>query len=420
MYRRSAFLSEDAHSFRRSICFVFFLYWFVLVAWQNMGGAELRGVADTMIKLLLLGYLLWSFFRKSRKIKRNIALLMVLFAFTQLITLYTKETISFYILVTYCFTTLFLLLTYGLGDSFEITQSTLIHFFYCIIAVVLYTIVYTIAVEPEQYATAFGANVGYGSEFHAFFISNNEFAIYCFYGVVAAVLLADMDSRIGILGKHLILLVATVFLMHVVISFSRVNIVCTVAFLILYVTFYKRSKCRKWVWTLVLFCIAGCLISSEIRVFLYEVAFKSGIVSSREELLKTAVDYYTRGSLFAQLFGYGITESRSYLEGRLGLGSVHNGYVQVLLYYGVTGLIWMLAMLGSQLVDSLRMLRKDKFVASFSIGLIFVAAANMVTSTQIVFTSPIDSFFLTAMFVVIPKYIRNAVKNDRFYSKKDI
>lgn len=419
MNNQKELIATEYRSYRKSICFVFFLYWFVLVVWQNIGGAELRSAADTIIKLVLLLYLCWSFFSRSRVVSQNSLVIILLFAGTQLITLFTRETISFYILVTYCFTILFVFMTYGVGRHFEITQRELIQLFYCIIAVVLYTVLYTVIAEPEQYRNAFTSTTGYGSEFHAFFASNHEFAMYCFFGTAAAVLLVDMDHRLGGFGRVLLLAIATVFLLHIVLSFSRVTMICAVGFLLTYVILNKRSLCKKWVYLLVILGIIAYLLSEPLQTFLYEVAFKAGNVSSREILMEKALAYYRGGSLFQQLFGFGITESRAHITEEATFGSVHNGYMQVLLYYGVTGLLWMAAILISQLVAGIKFLRKDKLIAAISIALTLVAAANMVTSTQLIFTSPIDCFFITAMFIVVPKYMRNAADNNRFYQKTD-
>lgn len=415
MNNQKELIATEYRSYRKSICFVFFLYWFVLVVWQNIGGAELRSAADTIIKLVLLLYLCWSFFSRSRVVSQNSLVIILLFAGTQLITLFTRETISFYILVTYCFTILFVFMTYGVGRHFEITQRELIQLFYCIIAVVLYTVLYTVIAEPEQYRNAFTSTTGYGSEFHAFFASNHEFAMYCFFGTAAAVLLVDMDHRLGGFGRVLLLAIATVFLLHIVLSFSRVTMICAAGFLLAYVIFNKHSWNRKWVYLLAFAGVAAYLSSKELQTFLYEVAFKSGDVSSREVLMEEALAYYRGGSLFQQLFGFGITDSRAYLSENAVYGSVHNGYMQVLLYYGVTGLVWMMAILASQLLEGIRFLRKDKLVAAISIAFALVVAADMVASTQLIFTSPIDCFFITAMFIVVPKYMRNAVENGRFY-----
>lgn len=415
MNYKKDFIATEYRSYRKSICFVFFLYWFVLVVWQNIGGAELRSAADTIIKLVLLLYLCWSFFSRSRVVNQNSLAVILLFAGTQLITLFTRETISFYTLVTYGFMILFVFMTYGIGRHFEITQRELIQLFYCIIAVVMYTVLYTIIAEPEQYRNAFTSTTGYGSEFHAFFASNHEFAMYCFFGTAAAVLLVDMDRRLGGFGRVLLLAIATVFLLHIVLSFSRVTMICAAGFLLAYVIFNKRSWNRKWVYLLAFAGVAAYLLSKELQTFLYEVAFKSGDVSSREVLLEEALAYYRGGTLFQQLFGFGITDSRAYLLENAVYGSVHNGYMQVLLYYGVTGLVWMVAILASQLLEGIRFLRKDKLVAAISIAFVLVVAADMVASTQLVFTSPIDCFFITAMFIVVPKYMRNAVENGRFY-----
>ena len=410
---KSNFLEREIkRPFSKTICFMFFVYWFVLVVWQNLGGAGLRGAADTIVKCVLLLLLCWAFFSRSTKVKPGNLLWILLFTATQMVTFVVAERISFYIVVTYFYTPLFLLLTYGVGNAFEIDKNELITFFRLIIAVVLYTILYTLIADIGQYRTALSATNGYGNEFHSFFVSNNEFAMYCFFGMVAVVLL--MDSRIKAKGRVCLQLIATTFLVHVVLSFSRVTMVCSLLFLLAYVMFYRKTKSRKWITMIFAVLIGVWLCSEEIRRFLFEVAFKSADVESRETLGVAAMEFYSRGSWLEKFFGFGIHKSRTYLEETATYGSVHNGYIQVLLYYGIVGLAWMVGMLVSQIVAGFRIIRTNKFAAALSIGLVCVAAANMVTSTQIIFTSPIDSFFVTAMFIVVPKYVQNAAKNNEF------
>jgi len=116
-----------------------------------------------------------------------------------------------------------------------------------------------------------------------------------------------------------------------------------------------------------------------------------------------------------KVFGYGYAETRAHFVTSLDHGSVHNAYLQVLLYYGLVGCVSMVLFVLTQVITSIRFLRVDRFVGTVSLALVLCAAAMMVTNTAILFTSPIDSFFLTMFFIWVPKYVRNCVRQNEFY-----
>lgn len=57
---------------KKSVCFTFGLYWLILVLWQNVGSALLRGTADTLLKLILLVFLTIRFFSRGKTIRKKI------------------------------------------------------------------------------------------------------------------------------------------------------------------------------------------------------------------------------------------------------------------------------------------------------------------------------------------------------------
>ncbi len=120
------------------------------------------------------------------------------------------------------------------------------------------------------------------------------------------------------------------------------------------------------------------------------------------------------GSVFEKIFGHGVTEIQLHFEKHLSHDSVQNAYLQTLLYFGLIGCFAMIFFILSQVVDSVRFLKTDRFAGAFSLSLVLSAAAMMFTNTAIIFTSAIDSFFLTAFFILVPKYIRNSVQKESF------
>ena len=82
---------------------------------------------------------------------------------------------------------------------------------------------------------------------------------------------------------------------------------------------------------------------------------------------------------------------------------------------GAVGLLFLLSFLTSQIWESICFIKRDRFLGSVSLGLVLMAMLMMFTNTPIVFTSPIDSYFLTIFMFVVPKYVRNAISKNRFY-----
>lgn len=83
--------------------------------------------------------------------------------------------------------------------------------------------------------------------------------------------------------------------------------------------------------------------------------------------------------------------------------------LQVLIYYGVVGLAFMIGFIVCRLISSTKLMKASRFLGALNVALTVTCALLMLTNTAIVFNSPIDSFFLTAFTIVIPKYIENAV-----------
>ena len=86
-----------------------------------------------------------------------------------------------------------------------------------------------------------------------------------------------------------------------------------------------------------------------LRTFFYSIVFKGNASASRDVLFSMALDYYDEGNLVEKLWGQGITESRQFFERETSHGSVHNAYLQILLYFGVVVVIFIIALFVCQL-----------------------------------------------------------------------
>ena len=152
------------------------------------------------------------------------------------------------------------------------------------------------------------------------------------------------------------------------------------------------------------------VITPEIREFIYEIVLKGNNLGSRETLFGSAIEYYKNGTIREKIFGFGINRPRTYFTELFGHGSIHNAYLQILLYFGASGLISLLIFLCVQMTNCFLVIKKDRFMGSVMLAILVMAIAMMFTNTSIMFMSSIDSYFLTVFSVVIPKYVKNSIK----------
>ena len=203
--------------------------------------------------------------------------------------------------------------------------------------------------------------------------------------------------------------VLVVFALNLILTFSRTAMAGMAVFLLLFIITGKGGL-RRWVLTILFLLSLVILLSPSVSEFVFRIILKKNNLAGRDVLFDAGLRYYRDGMFMNRTFGFGIQGTR------IGFGnrSVHNAYLQILLYYGAVGLAFLLAFLVSQLWKSIKMIRKDRFWGAVSLGLTGMAMLMMFTNTQIIFTSPIDCYFMTMYMFVVPKYVGNAVRKDKF------
>ena len=99
--------------------------------------------------------------------------------------------------------------------------------------------------------------------------------------------------------------------------------------------------------------------------------------------------------------------------------SVHNAYLQTMLYFGTIPLCIMACFLVSQLVANVKLAMQNRTLGVLFVGLTLSCSSMMLTNTAVLFSSPIDSFFLTVFTILVPMYVRNAVKKQGFVDSEE-
>lgn len=391
---------------------MFIVYWGILVLWQNVSNAELRGTADLFIKIGLLAYFVIFYLAKGKTLNTK-ALAVMALGGSLLITAGSESQLPLSSLVAYLYPILILLMVYGVGDKLQINRSQLVAFCNCVIGITLYAAVYALIFCWDQFAGALSVEKSYGNELSSFFVSNHEYGMYLVAAIISCIVCLRLCPNLRRLGRNMYIAAIVVCAINLILTFSRTSLLGMGVFLLVYFGLESRKN-RKWLVFLVVLIVALLNVFPALSDFTYKIVLKENQSAGRDELFAYGIKYFENGTAFQKIFGHGITELELHFEKYMDHGKVHNAYLQTLLYFGLIGCIAMISFVLSQVVASVRLLKTDRFAGALSLSLVLSAAAMMFTNTAIIFTSAIDSFFLTAFFIIVPKYIRNSVCQNHF------
>jgi len=398
--------------FRKSVAFLLVFYWAVLVAWQNISSAEARSSVDVVIKVGLLAYFSWFYLRRGRLVSGKILWVLLLAVFL-LVTAFSETEFPLSNVIAYGYPVIFLTMVYGLGDRYEITRKQLLGFCNWVIGIVLYACIYAFIFCQDQFIGILAVSQAYGNELTSFFLSSHEYGMYLACAMVSCGLCLKYNNQMTRIRKAFYIVVLAVFDLNLVLTFSRTSMAGLAVFLLVFILTEKGRL--KW-WILGMLLVLGIIIlsSPELSDYVYRIVLKENNMANRDNLISGGIRYYQAGSLLEKMFGYGIYDTRIYFEYYLRNGSVHNAYLQVLLYYGAAGFCFLIVFLLTQIAVAVKMIRVDRFFGSVRLGLVGMALLMMFTNTAIIFTSPIDSYFMTVYMFVVPKYVGNAIVRHRF------
>lgn len=403
-------------SYKRNISFVLFVYWFVLVLWQNIGETEARSTIDIIVKMVLIIYFVLYYTMHSKTISKSI-ILVILLLFSLLVTILLENSITISSMISYIFSLLFIFMVYCFGNKFEINQKQFLIFLNSIIFVMLYAAVYSFVFCQNQFLHVFSISGAYGNELSSFFVSSHEYGMYLVYAITSCLICLHF-KRSGTRSEKIPYILAIMFfLTNLLLTFSRTSILAAFILLFVYILFSGNSNLKFLCVIIIILALIVFLTSSTISDFVYKIILKENNLAGRGTLTGLAIQYFNEGTILEKLFGHGIADSRTFFETITGHGSIHNGYLQVLVYYGLCVFLSMVLFLISQCYSCIKIIRKDRYMGSILLGILMSAIAMMFTNTSILFHSSIDSYFLTIFAVVIPKYIRNSIENNNFYIK---
>lgn len=399
-------------SFLKNVSFMFVLYWGILVLWQNISGTETRGTADLLIKIGLLGYFVLFYLRQATAISVKVIPVFLL-AIALFITATQETQFPLSNLIAYVYPILILLMVYGVGNRLEINRGQLLCFCNCVIGIVLYAAIYALIFCWDQFAGAFSVSSAYGNELSSFFVSNFEYGMYLEVAIICCLLCISLTPKMSVAQRFMYVTFIIILAANLILTFSRTTILSLLLVVAAY-GFASGSKGRKWV-LFTAAIIGGLLMVPAISDFVSNVVFKNNNLADRDVLLQQGVLYIQNGTGMEKLFGFGIYEPRLYFSTHFEHPNLHNAYLQVLMYFGYIGCISLVVFMLSQVIANIKLIRKDQKIGAVMLGLSLGAMLIMLTTTALVFSSTIDSFFLTMFFVLMPKYVRNSIYAGNFY-----
>ena len=391
-----------------------FIYWAVLVIWQNIGEYNARSSIDTFIKIGLLAWLAFWYFYSMKNAKMNVVRLslFMFFVISQLLTLFFEKSLGFSTLVSYIFPSMLLFLSFVYGSNYKISRKQYKNFLNCVIILVAYAAIYAILFKTSQFTSALSISSAYGNELSSFFVSNHEYGMYLVGGIVACIVCLEFVREVSFIKKIPYLLALILFIPNLVLTFSRTAMLALSVFILLYVMLQRKSKQKIIIIALLLLTVIVFATSGGLREFVLKIVLKENNDAGRGELYALAIRYFNDGTLWQQLFGRGIETSREYFVNSTDHGSIHNAYLQVLVYYGAVGFLFMIGFIFSRFVAAVKLINKDCFIGVLSLGLVALCTTLMFTNTTILFNSPVDSFFLTSFTIILPKYFANGLETN--------
>lgn len=386
-----------------------FLYWLVLVIWQNLSGEEARSTIDTAIKVVLIFSLFAYCMQFKNKINSTSIYIYCVLVASLLVTFVFESERNSLALVTYMYAILMVFIMLLKGGNFKVSVEQYLIFLKCVIFVVLYISIYALINCREQYQTAFSITDAYGNELSSFLTSSHEFGMYLVAGIISAIICLH-NFNFSPIKKLLYFACIGLFFVNLILTYSRTSIVAFAVFVAFYLFSSKNDKI-KYVLVVVivaLFLVYICV--PKLQTFFVQTVFKGGNNKSRNFLFEVGVDYFKNSPFIRKMFGNGINSVRDYFTLTANHGSVHNGYLQVLLYFGIVGLTFMLSFVIMRIVNSYKFRKSDIYYGSIFLSLALSGAMFMLTDTSCVFFSSIDSFFLTVFYFIIPMYLQNYLR----------
>lgn len=411
------------HSLKRSsqdtnIDIVFLLYWGVLVFWQNVNPGSTGSFADTAIKTALILMLVAYYLLHVSMI--NVRTLGVVFFLggNLAISFLSESGVTLRNILTYFFPVVFAFLSCCTGGRFEIDKRKLLRFMRILIGIVSYMAIYAVVTKPEKFLNALSTSNAYGNELTSFFVSSHEYGMYLMAGIAACILCFELESKRTKMKNAILAICLVLFFVNLLLTYSRTAMLATALIVLPYMILNRHRRLPKAMLALFALVLLFVLLVPTLRQYTFDILLKGNNDAGRGELASLAMKAFREGNLPDKLWGQGATAMSAFFKEETSHSSAHNAYLQTMLYFGIVSLCIMICFLLSQLVANIRLARRNRTLGVLFAGLTLACASMMLTNTAVLFSSPIDSFFLTVFTILVPMYVRNALVNLRFWENE--
>lgn len=395
---------------------VIYLYWVLLMAWQLFRTTDNRSAIDIAVKLLLILLLtVYTLMEARMRTPIKNIILFLLFAVYMLMLLLIKEpSFSANLIITYCFPVLFAYLFFIHASDYKISKSVYIKFLNLIIITVAVMVGYSLIFSFDNFLNALTLSSAYSNELSSFFLSNHEYALYLLIGSQACIFCYQFYSKEGKKKSSIYVIALLAFISNLILTYSRTALLGLAVMLIVYILVEKNSRIKTY---FIIGIVLGALVlvySPDLQNFVFHIVLKDRNDAGRLVMWEYGLDIFKDSTFFEQIIGRNSENIHSSLRTLFSHGSFHNAYIQVLLQYGVIGLMFFIGVMLSSVLNALSVLRYNRFCGAMFLAMTISAAAYMFSNTTLILQSNIDSYMLTIFVIVLPFHVKNAIISGNF------
>lgn len=407
----------------KHVYIMLFLYWLILLIWQNIRSAENRDSIDVVIKAGLILFLTVYYFFCSHSIKSDVLIVFLFYLLVYSFSKLTAETFDMPDAMYYYFPLLMYLVTLGLGGNSTISKEELIRLCYMLIVAVLYIVLYAMVFQSETYIQAITTSNAYGNELKSFLASSHEFGYYLAFGTMSAILCMDLEMNMNPIKKAGLIIAIILFTASLILTFSRTSIVAFIVMLLWYVFSSGKRKLKKTLFGVIFAILIIIVVVKPLREYFFLVVFKDNNDAGRDDLATAGLEIFKNAPLGNMLFGYDQHAVQKYLARWFHHSSFHNSFIQTLTCNGLIGVAFPI---GCFIYEAVHIAKARKYSPEWkklsNMFFSFEAALliSMLFQTNSLFASSIDSYFLTFFGFLLPIYVDNAIMQNVFSKPQEV
>lgn len=388
---------------KSNIIMTMFWYWIIIIVWQYVRPVANRSLLDTAVKMGMFAVVVMYAMRNGQGIglRGNIGNGILLFFVTQLFTVFFDSgSMSMGNIITVVFMFAEIMVFLVMLDCEVITEEELTKFCKYLLVIALIMCVYNMTFYSGRFFATFSSGSTYGRECKSFLYSNHEFGIYLAVAIISSCWLS-LERKMNWL---LFLICAAVMGVNLLSTYSRTAISGCIAALFILIFFYSLrlfTIIAAGFGGIMLYITRMPILNSIIFGKIMKGSFVNGQVldTGRSTMYAEEFQAFRDGSFLQILFGHGYAGREEFAG--------HDAYLSILLIGGIIMFMFFIAVILMGTNYALKTIRVNKSIGSLMVGYIVFTVLYMVAQTPILFFSSMDSFFITMLAIIIPKYIYN-------------